>query len=301
MNTKSIIHISNLTKTFKDIIAVDNVSLTVQEGDVYGVLGPNGAGKTTTVSMLLGLVEATKGEIEVFGKKVTTRNNEILKNVGALVGARPAYFPYLSGKENVEYIANMFGVPQPRVDEVMEFIGIADAGDRMPNKYSTGMKQRLGIAMAIVHKPKLLILDEPTNGMDPPGMREMRELIKTLAQQGITILLSSHLLHEVEQVCNRVAVFNKGKIVADGSMKELQGEKNIVHIHTNHTDKTIHFLQTIPNLEIKQNGNEIIKIKGISSVQLIENLVKNNLTPTQVYTKGNSLEDLFLQLIENGN
>lgn len=297
MPMKPVITISHLTKHFKNLIAVNDVSMSINQGDVYGVLGPNGAGKTTTVSMMLGLVEATDGIIEILGDIVTPQNNSILKNVGSLIGARPAYFPYLTGRDNIQYVADMFGVSDNRVEEVLKFMGIADAANRMPDLYSTGMKQRLGIAMAIVHKPKLLILDEPTNGMDPPGMIEIRELIKDLAKQGITILLSSHLLHEVEQVCNRVAVFNKGKIVAEGTLKELQGDTSSVRIKTHHFDKTIQFLSTIPHLHIASH-EDVIEIKGAQSEAIIETLVKHSLTPSEVYTKGDSLEDLFLQLIE---
>lgn len=298
MKHAHIISISHLTKHFKDLIAVNDVSMTIHEGDIYGVLGPNGAGKTTTISILLGLVEATRGTVEVLNTPVTPNNNSVLKNVGALIGARPAYFPYLTGYENVKYIADMFGVKEGRVQEVLRFMGIEEAADRLPNLYSTGMKQRLGIAMAIVHKPKLLILDEPTNGMDPPGMIEIRELIKDLAKQGITILLSSHLLHEIEQICNRVAVFNKGKVIAEGTIQELQGNKNNVHIQTTHVEKTLQFLAGIREIAYSKHHNDTIEVQGISSEQLIESLVKHNLTPQQIYLKGNSLEDLFLQLIE---
>lgn len=298
MKNPSVITISHVTKHFRHLIAVNDVSMTIHEGDIYGLLGPNGAGKTTTVSILLGLVAATSGTVEVLCKPVTPHNNSVLRHVGALIGARPAYFPYISGYENVKYVADMFGVGKKRVEEVMEFMGIADAGDRLPDLYSTGMKQRLGIAMAIVHKPKLLILDEPTNGMDPPGMIEIRGLIKDLAKQGITILLSSHLLHEVEQVCNRVAVFNHGKVVAEGTIKELQGDSKNIQIHTQHVQKTLQLLSAVQGITCTAKDDGIIEIYGIPSDQLIEALVKHNITPQQVYMKGNSLEDLFLQLIE---
>ena len=244
-------------------------------------------------------MKADKGTASILGKTISPNNNAVLKHVGALIGAKPAYFPYLTGRQNVEYIADIFGMNNNRVDKILDFMGIAEAADRMPNLYSTGMKQRLGIAMAIVHKPKILILDEPTNGMDPTGMREIRELIKELAKQGITILLSSHLLHEVEQVCNRVAVFNRGKVVAEGSIKELQGNAQVVKIHTSKNKQTINFLNTVPELLIKSLETDSIEVTGLPSDQVIELLVKHNLTPTQVYTKGNSLEELFLQLIEN--
>lgn len=299
MKHSAVIQVSGLTKRYKDVLAVNNVDMTVHSGDIYGVLGPNGAGKTTIISMILGLVHANHGTIHVLGGKVSPNQNSALKKVGALIGARPAYFPYLTARQNVAYIAHMFGVKSNRVEEVLEFMGIADAADRMPHLFSTGMKQRLGIAMAIVHNPKVLILDEPTNGMDPTGMREMRLLIKNLAHRGITILLCSHLLNEVEQICNRVAVFSKGSIVAEGTIQQLQDSNNTVCIQTQHRDKTIAFLQNQYSVTPSVDEQKHIEVQGIESEILIQQLVTHHLPPQQVYIKRNSLEDMFLQLVEN--
>jgi ABC-type multidrug transport system ATPase subunit len=297
MNQTTVIKISNLTKQFKNVTAVENISLTVREGDVYGVLGPNGAGKTTTISAILGLLQPTQGNIEVLGEGVTPSNNTVLHNIGALVGDGTAYFPFLTGKQNVVYVAELFNVPLPKVDEVLAQMGIADAGNRYPDTYSTGMKQRLGLAMAIIHDPKVLVLDEPTNGMDPTGMREIRELIKSLAAKGKTIVLASHLLHEVEQVCNRVAVFSKGKIAAEGTIDELRGTGSIVHIRTHHIKESLKLLKSLPNVHADAT-EDTIEARGISSSEAMEHLVKHNLTPLEVYTKGDNLEDLFIKLVE---
>ncbi len=297
MTKNPIIKITHLTKTFRAVTAVDDVTLTVNEGDVYGILGPNGAGKTTTISLILALTKATRGEIEVLGKPVTPNNNSILKNVGSLVGDIPAYVPYLTGRQNLLYAARMLGVREQRVDEVLELMDLASAADRKPNLYSTGMKQRLGMGMAIIHHPKLLILDEPTNGMDPAGIKEVRLLVQHLANKGITILLCSHLLHEVEQVCNRVAIFNKGRVIAEGSIGELSRGANTVYITTDHRDATVRLLEDIPGVTIRLSESPAIGVTGIDSRTLIKTLVKHDLTPAEVYRKDNNLEELFLDLI----
>ena len=295
MSSTPVITTSDLTKEFKDITAIQEVNLTVHEGDVYGVLGPNGAGKTTTLSIILGLMNATHGTAQVLGKTVSTENNSALLEVGALIGDGPAYFPYFTGRQNVTHVAKRFGMPDSNVADTLKFLGIADAADRMPDLYSTGMKQRLGIAMAIVHNPKILVLDEPTNGMDPSGMREMRTLIRQLAERGITILLASHLLHEVEQVCNRVAVFNHGSIIKEGSLAEFHGASETVCIRTHETKKVAEILKNSRIVE-----PDMLEVTGISSEKVIETLVKHSLTPSEVYIKKNSLEELFLELVEDG-
>jgi ABC-2 type transport system ATP-binding protein len=224
MTHEPVVQLHNVTKNFRGVTAVNNVSLSVAAGDVYGVLGPNGAGKTTTIAMILGLVAPTSGTIEVLGQSVTINTTNALQQVGSVVGDRPAYIPYVTGRQNVEYMAKLRQADLTRVDHVLHLMGLTAAADRYPDKYSTGMKQRLGLAMALVHRPQLLILDEPTNGMDPVGMREIRELIKYLAEQGITIIICSHLLPEIEQVCNRVAIFNQGQIVAEQALADLSTE-----------------------------------------------------------------------------
>ena len=295
-----VIKISNLSKSFKDTKAIDGISLSVNKGDVYGVLGANGAGKTTTISTVLGLIEADEGEVEVLGQRVSTGNNAILTNIGSLVGDGTAYFPYMTGRENMIYMANRFEVDHKRVDNILKFMGIYDARNRKPSLYSTGMKQRLGIAMAIIHDPEILILDEPTNGMDPAGMRDIRNLIKELANHGTTIVLCSHLLHEVEQVCNRVAIFNKGKIITEGNLENLKGNGNIVCLETDNSKETLEFLMRNHYVaEIDSQSPNLVYVNGIDSKPLIELLVNNSLTPNGVYTKENNLEELYLKLIQS--
>ncbi|MEQ4302364.1 ABC transporter ATP-binding protein [Plantactinospora sp. B6F1] len=209
-----------LTKRYGRLTAVDALDLTVRSGEVYGFLGPNGAGKTSTLRMLLGLVRPTAGTVRLFGRPPSAPGQ--LARVGALIEG-PTFYPYLSGRENLRVLARYAGNPPGRIRTVLEMVGLADrAGDRYVG-YSLGMKQRLGVAAALLKDPRLLILDEPTNGLDPAGMVDMRALIRRLAAGGCTVLLSSHLLGEVQQICDRVGVISGGRLVAESGVAELRG------------------------------------------------------------------------------
>jgi ABC-2 type transport system ATP-binding protein len=214
----------NLTKRYGDLVAVDNVNLRVRPGEVYGFLGPNGAGKTTTLRILLGLVRATSGTARILGEPPGSPRH--LSSVGAMIEG-PAFYPYLSGRVNLEVMARYAGVPLSRVDKVLATVDLADrAGDKFA-KYSLGMKQRLGVAAALLKQPKLLILDEPTNGLDPQGMADMRGLIRRLGAEGSTVLLSSHLLGEVQQICDRVGVVAAGRLITESTVDELRGGERL--------------------------------------------------------------------------
>ncbi|NPA06802.1 MAG: ATP-binding cassette domain-containing protein [Chloroflexi bacterium] len=219
---ETVLRLERLTKDYGSLRAVDNVTLEVFAGECFGFLGPNGAGKTTTIGMILGLLYPTSGRVVVLGEEVTPTRNAALRAVGALVGA-PGFYPYLSARENLRLLARVMPeVDTARVDEVLAFVGLdPSAARRAVKTYSTGMKQRLGLAAALLHRPRLLILDEPTNGLDPIGMAEMRQRLRMLVEQGVTVFLSSHLLHEVEQICDRVAILNHGRIVAQGAVTTL--------------------------------------------------------------------------------
>ncbi|MFC7547624.1 ABC transporter ATP-binding protein [Plantactinospora sp. GCM10030261] len=209
-----------LTKRYGDLAAVDALDLTVRTGEVYGFLGPNGAGKTTTLRMLLGLVRPTGGAVRLFGARPGDPRH--LRQVGALIEG-PAFYPYLSGRDNLRVLARYAGAPGRRVPVVLDVVDLTDrAGDRYVT-YSLGMKQRLGVAAALLKDPRLLILDEPTNGLDPAGMADMRTLIRRLGAGGCTVLLSSHLLGEVQQICDRVGVIAGGRLVAESTVAELRG------------------------------------------------------------------------------
>ncbi len=210
-----------LVKVYGDLVAVDHVDLTVERGDVFGYLGPNGAGKTTSLRMLLGLIRPTSGEARLFGRDPLVDGARALDGVAGFVEG-PRFYPYLSGRRNLRLLADLDGgLPSARLDAVLDLVELRDrAKDRVGN-YSHGMRQRLGIAASLLREPQLLLLDEPTTGLDPAGMRDMRELVKRLASEGITILLSSHILAEVEELCNRVAILRSGRIIYEGRLDEL--------------------------------------------------------------------------------
>jgi ABC-2 type transport system ATP-binding protein len=210
-----------LVKRYGEIVAVDHVDLTVERGDVFGYLGPNGAGKTTSLRMLLGLIAPTSGRAELFGRDPMADGARALDGVAGFVEG-PRFYPYLSARRNLRLLADLDGnVPRSRIDEVLETVELSDRANDKVGGYSHGMRQRLGIAASLLREPKLLLLDEPTTGLDPPGMRDMRALVKRLAAEGITILLSSHILAEVEELCNRVAIIRKGRIIYEGRLDEL--------------------------------------------------------------------------------
>jgi ABC-type multidrug transport system ATPase subunit len=220
----SVVRTRGLTKRFGSVLAVDAIDLDVVEGDVYGFLGANGSGKTTTVRMLLGLVLATSGEVELLGKRMPKAASTVLPRVGTLVEG-PAAYGHLTGRANLELFDAMGSGRRgrrARVDDVLERVGLAVAGDRAVKGYSLGMRQRLGLAGALLRRPRLLVLDEPTNGLDPQGIREMRELLLDLNKDGTTIFLSSHLLAEVEQMCTRVGVLDRGRLVVQNRLSLLR-------------------------------------------------------------------------------
>lgn len=225
MNDQLVIETNGLTKRYGDMVAVDHLHLEVRRGEVYGFLGPNGAGKTTTLRMLLGLISATSGGAAVLGSEPGSAAS--LAKTGAMIET-PAFYPHLSGRDNLWVLARYTGAPEHRIDTVLAQVDlIGRAGDAF-RTYSLGMKQRLGVAAALLKDPALLILDEPTNGLDPAGMAEMRSLIRELGHGDQTVMLSSHLMNEVEQICNRVGVIANGRLVAEGTVDQLRGEDTLL-------------------------------------------------------------------------
>ena len=210
-----------LVKRYGEIVAVDNVDLTVEKGDVFGYLGPNGAGKTTSLRMLLGLIRPTSGSAQLFGRDPLLEGARALDGVAGFVEG-PRFYPYLSGRRNLRLLADYDQPPsRSRIDQVLELVELRDRAKDRVGGYSHGMRQRLGIAAALLREPQLLLLDEPTTGLDPAGMRDMRDLVRRLAAEGITIMLSSHLLNEVEELCNRVAIIRKGRVIYEGQLRDL--------------------------------------------------------------------------------
>lgn len=217
----SIIETINLTKAYKNFIAVNKVSMHVKKGRIYGFLGPNGAGKSTTMKMLLGLTKPTSGSFHIDGKTLPRDRETILKMIGSIIET-PSFYGNLTGRENLDIIRKILDLPKESVHETLKLVGLDEFGDRLAKKYSLGMKQRLGIASALIGSPPLLILDEPTNGLDPVGTHEMRNLILSLPEKtGCTIIISSHLLSEIQLIADDVGILNKGRLLFEGSMEEL--------------------------------------------------------------------------------
>ncbi|MDO5725203.1 MAG: lantibiotic protection ABC transporter ATP-binding protein [Tissierellia bacterium] len=213
-----ILETKNLSKKFKSQYAVKDVNLSIRKNKIFGLLGPNGAGKSTTLKMLCGLLKPSRGEI-YFNNSLWTREN--LKDIGALIEG-PAVYPNLNAKDNLLLACTLYDLPKSRADEVLEIIDLKEAGKKKVKNFSLGMKQRLGLGMAIIHRPKLLILDEPTNGLDPIGINELRSLIKSFPDKGMTVILSSHILSEVEQIADEIAIIYKGEIDYIGAIKETE-------------------------------------------------------------------------------
>lgn len=219
---KEIIRTQSLSKRYGDSLVVKSIDLSVMEGTIYGFCGPNGAGKSTTLKMLLGLARPTDGEISLFGRKMTAKNRiEILRQTGSLIES-PSYYAHLTGRENLEILRGLLQVPKENVDEVLKIVRLDGQGKKKVSNYSLGMKQRLGLAAALLNFPKLLILDEPTNGLDPAGIQEMRELIRSLPEKyGMTVIVSSHLLSEIDQIVDDIGIIANGKLKYQGSLDRL--------------------------------------------------------------------------------
>ncbi|RKJ42773.1 ABC transporter ATP-binding protein [bacterium 1XD8-76] len=219
---KELVRTENLSKRYGDVLTVKSMNLSVMEGSIYGFCGPNGAGKSTTLKMLLGLTKPTEGRICLFGREMTAKNRmEILRQTGSLIES-PSYYGHLSGRENMEILQGLLGVPKENVDEVLKIVRLHNQGKKKVSAYSLGMKQRLGLAAALLHFPKLLILDEPTNGLDPAGIQEMRELIRSLPEKyGMTVIISSHLLSEIDQIVDDIGIIANGKLKYQGSLSRL--------------------------------------------------------------------------------
>jgi len=297
------LEVRGLVKRYGELVAVAGVDLTVRAGDVYGYLGPNGAGKTTSLRMMLGLIRPTEGSVRVFGRdpQETVR---ALEGVAGFVEA-PTFYPYLSGRRNLELLAAFDGDgASARVDEALETVDLADrAGDRVGG-YSHGMRQRLGIAAALLRDPQLLLLDEPATGLDPAGMRDMRLLIERLAGQGITIVLSSHLLAEVEEVCNRVAIVQRGRIIYEGEIADLKRAAGMTYrLSTTDDDRALAVCRAQPGLgDVSARDGRISFIADEAAVaELSQALVEAGALIRVLAPQGASLEELFFSLTEAGH
>ena len=298
----SIITTTGLTRRFGDLTAVDGIELAVPRGSVYGFLGPNGAGKTTTIRMLLGLIRPHEGQVALFGRPLREKRNELLRRVGALVEA-PSIYDHLTGWENLELTRRLIGVSSGQVDAVLRTVRLEAAAHRQAKGYSTGMRQRLGLAMALLGDPELLILDEPTNGLDPAGIREMRDLIRRLPEtHGVTVFLSSHLLGEVEQVATRIGIIQKGTMRFQGTPDALQARiQERAHLGVDRVDETGQWLAQ-NGWPVRRNGQRrlVVTVNGQSDVSMLNaRLVEQGVNVFHLSLERSSLEDIFLELTEN--
>ena len=293
-----ILSIKNLSKSFGKRKAVDSLSFDIKEGEIFGFLGPNGAGKSTAIRSMLSLIKPDEGDIKIFNKSVKKKKNSALEGVGALV-ERPDFYEYLSAHRNLSLLAKMDNVSKKRIDKVFEIVGLTDRREDKVKAYSQGMKQRLGIAQALLSNPKLIILDEPTNGLDPRGMKEVRDLIRKLSHEGITILLSSHILHEVEQVCTTMAIINLGKLIKIGSVHDLLNEPDtfiteIKAVPLAKARKVLKSLDYISNIA-ESDGTFKVRIANKDLKKLTRELVKADIDVSAIIPR-TSLEDYFLSL-----
>ena len=300
MSANTVLRAQHLKKYYRKVRAVEDVSFEVRQGEIFGFLGPNGAGKTTTIGMALGLIYPTAGEVTLFGERVTPMHNTALRRVGTLMGT-PSLMQPISIRKHLSMLARLYpSVTPQRIDEVLDIVGLHAAANRAARKLSTGMKQRLGLALALLPSPELLILDEPTNGMDPAGMHEMRTLLRDLATQGTTILLSSHLLHEIEQICQRVAIIRQGQVVAEGEVASLlRTAGDAVRVRTADPDRAQQLLRELATDTYSlQRIGDYIEVRRVPTERVVEHLVHNGLTPTEVLPQRQDLEHVFLELTQ---
>lgn len=297
-----IIQTNGLTKKFGARTVVEDVHLQIHKGDIYGFLGPNGAGKTTTIKMLLGLAKTTKGSIQIFGKDLKKERLSILKKVGSLV-EYPSYYGHLTAYENLEAVRKLLDVPKSRIDEVLSIVRLNNEAKRPVKGFSLGMKQRLGIAIALLGNPELLILDEPTNGLDPAGIIEIRELIKSMPKEhGMTILVSSHLLSEIDQMANHVGIISKGKMIFQDSIEALR-RRSSNHIRMNVSNPETAFSLLLSKGYKGELEESQLYFEGMSDdriAQIIDTLVHHSYSIYRVEEEKKSLEDIFLELTGKG-
>ncbi|MEE3897206.1 ABC transporter ATP-binding protein [Priestia megaterium] len=300
---EEIIKTVNLTKKYKNHYPVQHLNMSVGKGEIYGFLGPNGAGKTTTIRMLLGLIKPSEGDFYIFGKDFRKNRLDILRNVGSLV-EYPSYYGQLTGHENLEAIRRIVNAPSSRITEVLKIVRLTDAAHRLVKEYSLGMKQRLGIAAALLQNPKLLILDEPTNGLDPAGIHEIRELIKELAHKyEMTILISSHLLSEVDQLASQVGIIVKGKLIYQNSIQNLHKKSSpTFKIGVDNPKNAARFLQQKGwNITIESGYLYIQETKLDVISKINKELVYGGFLVHCLQENKKSLEDIYLSLTNTGD
>jgi ABC-2 type transport system ATP-binding protein len=297
---ETILKITNLNKIFnRKLHAVKNVSFEIKKGNVYGILGPNGSGKSTTLGIVLNVVNKSSGEFEWFEGKSNT--HEALKKVGAII-ERPNFYPYMTAKENLELVCKIKETPFSKVEEKLELVGLLERKNDKFKTFSLGMKQRLAIASALLNDPEILILDEPTNGLDPQGIRQIRDIIRIIASKGTTILLASHLLDEVEKVCSHVVVLQKGVMLYQGSVHNMIENNSFFELKSNNNQQLKLVLQNHPSVEkiVDEEEKVLVFLKqDIAAQELNSYLFENKIVLEHLVKRKNSLEEQFLELTKN--
>jgi ABC-type multidrug transport system ATPase subunit len=300
----SILTTKNLCFRFNNTEQIlTNINLDIPEGTIYGFLGQNGAGKTTTLKLLLGLLTNQEGEISIFNKPLNGNRIEILKQVGSLIES-PAIYNHLTAKQNLEVVGTIFSTNKDRIEKVLSIIGLSNTGKKVAGEFSLGMKQRLALGIAILNQPKLLILDEPTNGLDPNGIIEIRELlIKINKEEGITILISSHILTEIEKLVSHLSIINKGELLYQGTIKELNELKqngNDVIVETSDIHKTSLIMGNMKISYRELNGKLLFRFSSNKEIaELIKNLISSGVDVYEITKEKNNLENIFMDLIQN--
>jgi ABC-2 type transport system ATP-binding protein len=297
---EQLLEIKNLYKNYGKIKAVENLSLSVTPGSVFGLLGPNGSGKTTTLGVVLGVLKKTKGSFTWFGKEPSAESR---KKIGAILEA-PSFYPYLSGEENLKVVAQIKNIPYTQIDIVLDKVSLLSRKNDKFQTYSLGMKQRLAIASALLSDPYVLVLDEPTNGLDPQGIADVRELILNISGEGKTILLASHLLDEVQKVCTHFAVLNKGKVLYTGDVNEALSKKESIELAAPNIEQLVEITRSYPYCsEIIENHEKItVKLtEGKSGFDLNQYLVNKGIVISHLSTVRGNLEQQFLEILSQSN
>lgn len=294
-----ILSIKNLNKRYGTVQALKDVSFEIYKGNVYGILGPNGSGKSTTLGIVLNVVNKTSGEYSWFGGSMQT--HEALKKVGAII-ERPNFYPYMTAKENLELVCKIKGINYAKVTEKLELVGLTDRQNSKFSTFSLGMKQRLAIASALLNDPEILILDEPTNGLDPQGIHQIRDIIKQIAAKGTTILLASHLLDEVEKVCTHALVLRKGEILYSGLVGGMSSNDGFFEVQADDTENLILVLKKHPAVKsvVNEAGKILVYLKhDWDAKELNQYLFEKNIVLSHLVKRKNSLEEQFLELTNN--
>ena len=296
---ETILSIKNLNKRYGALQALKNVSFDIHKGNVYGILGPNGSGKSTTLGIVLNVVNKTSGEYSWFGGTMET--HQALKKVGAII-ERPNFYPYMTGKENLELVCKIKGINYAKVNEKLELVGLTHRQNSKFSTFSLGMKQRLAIASALLNDPEILILDEPTNGLDPQGIHQIRDIIKQIASKGTTILLASHLLDEVEKVCTHVLVLRKGEILYTGLVDGMSANEGFFELQADDMEHLIVVVKMHPTVKnvVKEDGKVLVYLKdNLEARELNRFLFEKNVVLNHLVKRKNSLEEQFLELTKN--